>query len=746
MRTSLFVLAALLAAPMSLPGQGQIIVDVCIPEQPCPPRPPCRIRPCPPWPAPRTSAIERTSSDVRVELVDRVLRYEVEEVFINRGGAVGEADYLFPLPAGAAFQDLKLSIDGELVAGETLNAAEARRIYEEIVRRQRDPALVEWMGQGLLRTRIFPFAPGEERRIVVRFQSVASREGDALRVDYFRGARRPLDGITRERARTSFVLTYPDQSALGTPYSPTHQLDVRRSEQGRVRVDVRGDARDVALLLPVRQHDSPAISVLTHAPRRNEGFALITLTPPAIASSRQPRDVTFVLDVSGSMSGRKMDQARAAGKQLLATLRPGDRFRLIDFATDVRSFRDGYVDVTRANLDAAERYLDALDASGSTNISGALDEALAEPPVDGRFSVVLFVTDGQPTVGERDPAAIASRAAKLRGSRRVFSFGLGSDVNVSLIEQLALEGRGTAHFVRPDESVERSVSIVASRLSHPVATNLRLRTEGVRLERVHPVGPVDLFAGEDLIVLARYAGSGEVRLAFEGETATGRVRWTSTASFPERASENGFVPRLWATQRVGYLSAEKRKHGGSSEIDDEIRELGERYGIPTEFTSYFVREPGMVAERRRGIGQDGAVQLSGVVVAEPSRAAAFDAAKTAAAQRAVRSVADADSIAAMAPSSRGQPGSDVRRFGDRLFEWRDSIWVDLAHRPDLRVVRVRPFSDAYFGLLQAMPELKETMSLGARVIVAGRTVAIEVTPDGVETLTARELSRIRAEW
>ncbi|HWH53424.1 MAG TPA: VIT domain-containing protein, partial [Gemmatimonadaceae bacterium] len=175
-RASLFVLAA---APVArLGAQGWIVPRPCIYSiMPAvePGARPLPARDCRP-------NITRTQSDVRVELVDRVLRYEVDERFVNRGGTVAEADYLFPLPNGAAFQDLKLSIDGRLVAGETMNADEARRVYESIVRTQRDPALVEWMGHGLVRARVFPLNPGEERRIVIRFQSVAPREGDALRV------------------------------------------------------------------------------------------------------------------------------------------------------------------------------------------------------------------------------------------------------------------------------------------------------------------------------------------------------------------------------------------------------------------------------------------------------------------------------------------------------------------------------------------------------------------------------------
>src|SRR5438270_9471085 len=198
-----------------------------------------RVRPAMPVRA-CDAEVVRVRSDVRAELVgngaSRVVRYEVEERFVNNGGPIGEADYMFPLPKGAAFQDLKLSIDGQLVAGETMSATDARRIYEEIVRRQRDPALVEWMGYGLLRARIFPINPGEEKRVVVRYQMVAEREGDAVRVDYFRGrtdSARALEQSIPDRSRTTFMLSYPRTPELGAPYSPTHLLDV--TDQDNVR-------------------------------------------------------------------------------------------------------------------------------------------------------------------------------------------------------------------------------------------------------------------------------------------------------------------------------------------------------------------------------------------------------------------------------------------------------------------------------------------------------------------------------
>ncbi|HTE45587.1 MAG TPA: VIT domain-containing protein [Gemmatimonadaceae bacterium] len=752
-RSSLYSFAIALSA-LPAYAQGWIIPRPCgAALMPADIRPGIPIRDCAP-------NIARTRSDVRVELADRVLRYEVEERFVNHGRVAGEADYLFPLPANAAFQDLKLSINGELVSGETMNAGDARRIYEQIVRTQRDPALVEWMGHGLLRARIFPLNPGEEKRIVVRFQSVAPREGDALRIDYFRAAAQSQTTV-RDAGATSFTLTYRDTPDLGTPYSPTHSLDLT-DRDGRHQAIVRGDARDVTLLVPVRRNNAAAISMLPYAPGNEDGFALVTVTPPpSPRNETTPRDITLVLDVSGSMQGRKMEQARAAGHQLLGTMRPDDRFRLIDFSSDVRTFRDEFVSATSANLRDAGRYLDALEAQGGTNIEGALREAVRPSTVNGRLPLVLFITDGEPTVGEQRPDRLASVAedgsARSGTQRRIFTFGLGSDVNVSLLEQLAIGGRGTAQFVRPDESVERMVGVVANRLVDPVLTDVRVRIDGgdVRLAKILPAQPADVFADADLVVLARYSGHGSSRITVEGNRRGVPVRFTSNVDFPDRDRQNAFVARLWAAQRVGFLSAEKRKNSGGSEVDDEIRTLGERYGIPTEFTSYLVTEPQFVANRKQAMmspavaGGSAAMPVSQPAsVAADSRAMRFEAAKTASAQRAMSSVGMLDSMSAVvntAALARGA-GSSTRTLNGRTFVLRDSVWTDARFTTTMPTTKIKPFSKVYFEIIDQVPELRAVFALGGRVTVVGRDRAIMLSNDGVSEMTSAALATLVKAW
>ena len=275
-------------------------------------------------------------------------------------------------------------------------------------------------------------------------------------------------------------------------------------------------------------------------------------------------------------------------------------------------------------------------------------------------------------MGERDPDAIAGIAARRRGDARVFTVGVSADVNSSLIERLAIEGRGTAHFVRTGENVERPVSLLASRLTNPVLTNVRVSVDGVRLTQVLPAGPLDVFAGQDLVLLARYEGDGRATIRIDGQSASGRASWTTDAQFGRRVTQNAFVPRLWATQRIGWLAAEKRRRGGNTEMDAEIKALGERYGIPTEFSSYLVVEPGMraaVVGRARDMGAGmPALATNGAPASAPAPSAAearFEMSRQAAAQRDAKSIAVIDSMSAVS-GTRQVGDAPVRAAGESL--------------------------------------------------------------------------------
>ncbi len=313
---------------------------------------------------------------------------------------------------------------------------------------------------------------------------------------------------------------------------------------------------------------------------------------------------------------------------------------------------------------------------------------------------MIFLTDGEPTVGETRPDRIAHRAGELRGDRRLFTFGIGADVNASLLEQIALEGRGTVTFVRPEESVERAVGVVADRLTRPVATDVKITADGARLYGVQPEQAGRFVRGAGAQLSSREVlehPKTNATITIEGKGADGPVRWTGQASFPEHSTENSFVARLWAVQRVGYLSAERHRVGGNTELDTELRQLDERCSIPTELTSYLDQGADTHAASRR----ERSSPIREGPCARPL-ADRFEAAKTASEQRAVRSVNETDF------SSRGNGRDTIRVTGSRTFRLKGAMWVDT--RPVLpgRTVSVQPFSAAYFALVQRLPGARRT--------------------------------------
>src|SRR6266700_3290858 len=656
-------------------------------------------------PLPR-GAIEKVRSAVQVAVAGRVARVTVEEWFRNTGPLMDEGTYLYPLPGEAVFSDFSLWQGDRELKGEPMDAAQARAIYEEIVRRKRDPALIELAGHGLLRARVFPITPGETRKITLRYTQMLDRVGDALRFRYAAG--------TAALSR-SFRLQLDSAARWGDPYSPTHRLTV--SHSGDLLELALADTTaggDLELLLPLAR-GLVGTSLLTHQPVGEDGFFMLLLAPGRAAETGEPlrRDIVAVLDVSGSMSGDKLDQARAALVQLLGTLRRGDRFRIVTFGSGVRRYAAGWTEVSADNVHAAQDWVRRLDTNGGTNIAGALTEAFSERPGEGALGVVVFLTDGLPTVGETDPERIADRAG------------------------------GVTEYIRPGGDIEQAVGSLATKISSPVLTDLALRGDGVEFYDLQPERLPDLFAGDELVVFGRYRGEGRRERSV---TVTGRrngreVSFTTNARFGDENAGNDYVPQLWAARKVGALSREIRLHGPNTEIVNELKRLALRYGILTEYTSYLVQEPNQVVVRpmfdRAPSAAPAPQDQAGAAAVERSRAErALSGSLQLSAVTVTGAAADSASTRGAAEARRSE------RVGGRVFLWRDSTWTDIAHGDSLQVVSVAAFSDAYFALLRALPELVKPATLEPAVLVAGRRVSIKIEMSGKSVWAEGELDRL----
>ncbi len=695
------------------------------------------------------TSVFRISSNVRTRVEGRVATVEVEEQFRNSGGGIAEGTYLYPLPGEAVFQNFSLWMGETEVRGEMMNADQARGVYEEIVRRLRDPALLTLEGHGLVRARVFPIQPGETRRVVLRYTQLLQRDGDALRLRYAIGQRGPLaNGALNQPPGSGdqfrFRVTLPNAETYGTPYSPTHRITTRREgETLLVSLDSTATG-DVELYLPLRR-GLVGTSVSTYAPGGEDGYFMLLISPAqSDDATALAKDLTLVVDVSGSMSGDKIEQAKAALRQALGGLGAGDRFRLISFSNRVTNFRDGYTPATAENVDAGRRWVDGLVADGGTNIAGALDAALAGTVAEERVPIVVFLTDGIPSVGEQSPERIAQEAGAHIGRARVFTFGVGADVNTYLLDRLAQEGRGTAQYVAQDASVEQAIGSLMNKVRHPALVSLRIDEEApVELVQTYPSRLPDVFFGEELVVFGRYHGTGQGRVTVTGQRNGRTERFTTDVAFPASENENAFIPRLWASRRIGELTRQIRIEGTNPTLVAEIRDLGLRYGILTEYTSYLVQEPVSVSGRPMPMMDRMRAQAPAAVApSAQSGAGAVARARSSSALMGAGNLASADQAAtnAMEEASAGSGrAAAMRRVAGKLFVEHDSVWTDAAHQASLRVYEVAPFSEAYFQLVRALPEIAPYLKTGDRVLVAGRRASIRFSTGGMSTWRPGEL-------
>src|SRR5216110_1125808 len=686
--------------------------------------------------------IERLRSTVQVSISGRVARVTVEEWFRNNGPSLGEGMYHFPLPGEAVFSSYSLWQGDQELRGEAMDATQARSIYETIVRQKRDPALIELEGQGLIRARVFPIAPGDTRKITLKYTQLLDRAGDAWRFRY-------LGDRNRQSAPRSFRLEVDSAARFGDPYSPTHQVQVTRHDN-RLEVTLGDNAAggDFELLLPLAR-GLIGLSLVPHHPVGEDGYFMLLLAPGAAADAAAlSRDVVAVIDVSGSMSGEKIQQAKSALIQLLSSLRQGDRFRLIAFSGGVRRYAEGWTGVTSDARHDATTWIRSLQAEGGTNIAGALTEAFAQVPAEQSLGVVVFLTNGQASTGETDPEKIAASAEQGRGKFRVFSFGIGDDVNTFLLDRLTERARGTTEYIRPGENIERAVGALAAKVASPVLTDVTISAgSGIELYDMQPGSLPDLFAGDEMVVLGRYRGlgTGEWSVTVQGRR-NGRQEEFRTSVGDRENAEARYIEQLWAARKAGALSRQIRLRGQTRELMDALKQLALRYGILTEYTSYLVQEPN-VAMRQRA--EDRVMQAPAAAPVDQAGAGSIG---RAAQDKSMAGAMRLDAVTVVNGMEidefrRARSGiNPTQRVGGRLFILRDSTWTDLGHGDSLRVVTIAPYSDAYFALLKLMPDLREVAALEPAVLVAGRHASIKIGVGGKTRWLPGELERLVREF
>ncbi len=533
---------------------------------------------------------------VSIAIEDQVAVTKVEQTFRNHTDRQLEATYIFPVPKGASVRKFSMWVDGKEVPGELVEADKARKIYTDIVQRTLDPGLLEYMGNNILRLRIFPVPPKGDQKIMISYTSVAQSDAGLIEYVY------PLktDGkATSTLEKFSINVNVKAQHPLTNIYSPTHAITIQRTGETRATIGFEKDQalldKDFQLFYSAGAKDV-GLTGLTHRPSPGQNGYFMLLASPRAELSRQqqvPRDMILVLDTSGSMRGKRMTQARNALKYVLANLGAGDRFTLINFATSVNKYAENLLSVSTEEIERATKWVDQLEATGGTAINDALEAALSLRPAsdEGRTFTVVFFTDGRPTIGETNPDKILQNILKRNTSTtRIFTFGVGDDVNASMLDKLAEDSRAISTYVRESEDIEARVSSLFSKIANPVLANLKLSVgPGVSLSEVYPPQLPDLFHGGQLMVLGRYSGQGHASIKLTGTVGKETREFVYELTFPDKTPDDRtFVEDLWARRKVGYLLDQIRLNGEKKELMDEVISLAKRYGVTTPYTSYLV--------------------------------------------------------------------------------------------------------------------------------------------------------------
>jgi Ca-activated chloride channel family protein len=533
---------------------------------------------------------------VSITIEDQVAITKVEQTFRNHTDRGLEATYVFPVPKAASVNKFTMWVNGTETKGELVEAKQAREIYANIVRRTQDPGLLEYIGSNLLQMKVFPIAPHSDQKVTLSYTSVSERTADLVEYVY------PLktDGkATATLESFGIEAVIKSQHAVQNVYSPTHAIAIKRQGDKQVSVTFERNQglldKDFQLFYQLGDKDV-GLTALTHRPISTEpGYFMLMVTPKVeIKKEYQvPRDMVLVLDTSGSMrENGKIDQAKRALNYCLNSLEKDDRFALINFATTVNRYKDGLLDASSEQVDQARKWVANLDATGGTAINDALASALELRKKDeGRTFTIVFFTDGQPTIGETNVDKILKNTfAKNSENTRIFTFGVGDDVNASFLDQLAEGTRAVSTYVRPQEDIEAKVSSLYSKISHPVLANLKIApTNEVSFSEVYPARLPDLFHGQQLIVFGRYTGKGPSALKLTGTVGKEVKEFAYDLTFPEKTNDGrGFVEEIWARRKVGYLLDQIRANGEQPELVKEVVSLAKKYGITTPYTSWLI--------------------------------------------------------------------------------------------------------------------------------------------------------------
>ena len=654
---------------------------------------------------------------VHVDIQDGTAVTKIDQAFRNDLHTDLEAEYIFPIPEHAAIGEFALYVNGKKIGGEVLDRDRARQIYERIVREMKDPALLEYVGRNMFRARVYPVPAKGQTRIELQYSEAVPYDAGIYAYRYPLDTERfspaPLEEVT---ITVELYSSVPVKSV----YSPSHDIDVsmkpRGASLGYEAKDLHPD-KDFLLYFTVAEEDL-GVNLLTFREYDEQGYFMMMLSPGDLEAERQSKDVLFVFDTSGSMSGNKIEQARHALRHCIDSLDTDDRFGIVQFATRETLFRRELVYARKDTVSRAHEFIDRMRARGGTNINDALATAIRMLDNSERPCMIVFLTDGEPTVGVTDLQDILQNLSMANDARaRIFVFGVGYDVNTHLLDRIAEEHRGVSEYVSPGRNIEVQVSSFFRKVSEPILSDTVLDFGRIEVSDIYPLSLPDIYRGTQLIVLGRYSGRGDALLKLSG-TVNGRtVSFDYEAHFEAESKEHDFIPRLWAMRKIGYLMSEIRLKGEKQELIDEIVALSKEYGVMTPYTSY------LVLEHDEDYGEWGIEPSEEVRAGGMGFKRAMESEKG---EAAVMSSRDIDDLKVKSVAASPELHT-IRHVGHKTFYLRDGYWIDSEYDVSMKTREISYLSKSYFKLLEKHPDLGKYFAISANVVVVFESTCYRVS-------------------
>jgi Ca-activated chloride channel family protein len=649
---------------------------------------------------------------VTVDIDNSVAKVHIDQTFNNPNDFDINGTYIFPIPTNATLSTFTMKVDGESVTGEVMDAEKAKTIYEDYVMKMIDPLLLEYVGDGMYKTSIYPIEAKADIRVELDYVQTLSSDSGYLKF-WYPLATEKYSSSPLSEVSISFDIT--NSQEIKTVYSPTHptSTNIKNVNEATASYEATNATpdKDYELLIGLSSEDFGA-HVASYNDGDGDGYFMMTVSSKNELTEDEimPKDIVFVLDVSGSMYGVKLDQAKEALNYILDEIEessPEDRFNVISFSDYIDAFSGtGLLEANEANLALAKDFVDDLEAIGGTDINSAVSKALEFfDPASTNSKVIVFLTDGEPTVGEIDDGKILTNVSDANAAvgARIFTFGLGDKVNTHLLDSISLASRAYTNYVLEDALVEEGISSFYNKIAFPILTDVELKfLSNIGEYDLFPDVIPDFYKGSQLILFGRYKTPSASIFTITGKRGGSEKTYSYSASFTAGSKNFDYIPTLWAARKIGYLMDEIRLNGESAELKNSIIELSKKFGIITEYTSF------LVDENATGSASDNlSKSFSEMGFSEETGENAFDAATG------VQMLKNMDSAQSALEASESV-SANFKTVGSKTFYLKDGRWVDNDYSGGA-VTTLDFASQAYFDLVTDNPAIGDYFALSQNV-------------------------------